>query len=1094
MSVQIFSLQDLRCFPSDSGGVPIYANFTDAGWGVLHEPSHEEFDEVYNEFFRLRWDFYWHKHIASPHPQQPVAKGFTTRIAQNKKQGTEFRLFYSLRPHWIHEAMQHAGRITRPYQVRDDMYQDVLRMTVKQQCELLQNIPYKLRSDPRECLSSHLQNRLWPMDVKNEYEKCGYSFVRLLSSMLELREQYRMNCNNAIAPLVEDFMILWWSKKWLLLPQMNAGGLQFNRSSKFGFPLEAIHWCGFLADTGEQAYFSKLCKSMESNGVLVKPKGNDTTRRMARLLMMSSTLRADGQLSRQYIEEICSRSFKEKVGFKLKRGLTALWMVENPGQTYQWTAPKHDHERRLRQIFSTPDERLETWIEIWAKFLASREDEVANITVQLHRSRWWFKFLHNHPNPPKTPEAVSRKDHIRSVEGSGRFWDYMRDTEDSVYARNDGVRILQRFFEWYRAHYNEAITNPVTDIDKLPVDKSNIKTFREAIPVKVIEGLKRLIVECNPDGSFRWSDWVQSIPGDVVTVVDAEHQITTKTWQPVRAAVIYIMLVFPLRTVQVRWLDSGERDELIYNFGSAHHVQNRVTGPAGAIAGRTEGVLQPAWADRNVLEFQVNSNKTAIPNSERSHYTIPFVPEDIMFVLREVLRWQQRYGASPTTLVSAADDPLEHAKSRTAANKTLNVCALFRDAARMDGRLFPVADKRMVSFYRALCSEYDQRNSEIEGATRLTKRSDSNGVEPLYDKHSLRVSGVTALIDAGVPLGIVASVTGHSSIAMTLYYYKAGLKTFRESLINFYERLKTDPNQAETIDLLQSVEEVRDSLIANSEDGFKAINQHDSSLWTVNVDGICPGTRCSEGLCLDGGGFGPVPESRCPLCRFWLTGPSFLAGQVIRFNNLVYTLHQLAMKEKRLNEQRLDAISKSEHGIIRRVDYETEMLQRRTTAAVSELAARHRKINESKAVMTRPQTSGIVHTLVGSQDALQHLQVETEQVHFFDLLDRVTQAAELLPLSSDETFEHAVRHKHELLFHLLVDNNIPNFLLTLDTPTALKVGNLMSDMILRHVPSKGNNDEASELTLLLGGKTPLDKYQAVAVGLRRLAESTSKLA
>jgi len=68
------------------------------------------------------------------------------------------------------------------------------------------------------------------------------------------------------------------------------------------------------------------------------------------------------------------------------------------------------------------------------------------------------------------------------------------------------------------------------------------------------------------------------------------------------------------------------------------------------------------------------------------------------------------------------------------------------------------------------------------------------------------------------------------------------------------------------------------------------LHQRDAN-WRIKIDGICPGTSCSEGRIDNYGNPAPVPDSRCSLCRFHLTGPRFLIGNVLLITEILRRVH-----------------------------------------------------------------------------------------------------------------------------------------------------------------------------------------------------------
>jgi hypothetical protein len=165
---------------------------------------------------------------------------------------------------------------------------------------------------------------------------------------------------------------------------------------------------------------------------------------------------------------------------------------------------------------------------------------------------------------------------------------------------------------------------------------------------------------------------------------------------PILPAIIYLLLTYPLRTHQARWLDSAELDELVYNFatGLFHHNEKGITG-------RQLGVLQCEDLRRDnshlQLEFQVAVNKTLLESRHKSAYTIPFVDPAVVWVIGQVIRYQEDHGAPPR-LVRESDEPVGRIKRNQAlAGYYPQICPLFR--YRGQASFFPPSHQQITYFW-----------------------------------------------------------------------------------------------------------------------------------------------------------------------------------------------------------------------------------------------------------------------------------------------------------------------------------------------------------------------------------------------------------
>lgn len=243
---------------------------------------------------------------------------------------------------------------------------------------------------------------------------------------------------------------------------------------------------------------------------------------------------------------------------------------------------------------------------------------------------------------------------------------------------------------------------------------------------------------------------------------------------------------------------------------------------------------------------------------------------------------------------------------------------LFRDAANKTALLEPVSKTRTKRFWYELLWELEKR-LEKEGITNndgsrislITYWQDTRPRGTIFDQHSLRVTGLTTMAGAGVPIHMLREfVAGHATILMTLYYLRPRAGEITRVLDEALSRTTEDEQQDWSAYLQdQPLEVVREVTAYNSEDGLLASKQVQSALWAPTEYGVCPNsaTKCSEGgPFVEGKGkrkiHSPVPGGayNCAMCRFFVTGPPFLGGLVAKFNE---TVGQLLEKVERLRQQ-----------------------------------------------------------------------------------------------------------------------------------------------------------------------------------------------
>ncbi len=469
---------------------------------------------------------------------------------------------------------------------------------------------------------------------------------------------------------------------------------------------------------------------------------------------------------------------------------------------------------------------------------------------------------------------------------------------------------VSRFFAWVletEATDEDGVLareyrNPLPP-DHLPTHGANRgQTHRHAIPLQFIRMMREIIEQ----DDFAWP---RTLEGDYMEWYNPETALLEHIWVPVRANTFSLRLRLPLRELQVRLLDSGEGDELVYRPEAGGWIAN--TGkwtPAQGARHKPRGFV------RRILDYDlgktlnglyITTNKTQDHNTlfVDTGYEIPWENPEIIDIFCRLRDWQERYNPSLTPL-SRADvrDPRLLA-SRDVASRLDKLHFLFRDPTNHAAPMEPVTQGRLRTFWLQLMHELERR-LEANGITNddgskielVTSRDDYGAPQGTsFDPHSLRVTGLTALATAGVPIRILSEfVAGHATILMTLYYQRPGAGEVTRVLDDAVAHLLDPATEASDFAARikeQPLELLHELAAYNDEEGLRAAKDTQSALYALLDDGFCPngGTMCWTG--------GPVIEKRhtvhgpvpggprnCPLCRFFVTGPAFLGGLVARFN------------------------------------------------------------------------------------------------------------------------------------------------------------------------------------------------------------------
>lgn len=400
-------------------------------------------------------------------------------------------------------------------------------------------------------------------------------------------------------------------------------------------------------------------------------------------------------------------------------------------------------------------------------------------------------------------------------------------------------------------------------------------------------------------------------------------------WSPVRWVALLIKLQLPLRTFQVRMLDSGEADT--WRWEEGHWSLNK-----SILAKGTEGrpysngvFLKPSElsdADAKIL-LHINTNKTGDIGKDGSHkgYNVPWITggkihQNPYYWLEKLRNWQEKYNPiERLTRWNELDNRHLPVKSDVQLASYPDTPFLFRTPEKKDSNCLPLTQTVLNAPWYWSLFELEQRlwarGERLPGGKKIKLVVEHNPGKKftpvaLFQLHGLRVSLITALaLDGEIPLAILQKIAGHSRLVMTLYYTKPGAAQARESIQAGVQRLNESAGDS-ILDWMANAEytQLVQEAIANSPEAFRcavseSVEQRTPAGWMVMIDGLClVGGNTSEEDCSGCHNGGPnignetaprytlVPGGarNCPRCRWFVTRPSFLPQLAARWNNTMY--------------------------------------------------------------------------------------------------------------------------------------------------------------------------------------------------------------
>ena len=437
-----------------------------------------------------------------------------------------------------------------------------------------------------------------------------------------------------------------------------------------------------------------------------------------------------------------------------------------------------------------------------------------------------------------------------------------------------------------------------------------------------------LIDTTDPDCVWRSKEVTRN--GKKITI----HQI----WSPAKAMLVFVKLHLPLRTYQVRMLDSGEADTWRYEHGAwaINKKHNFALGSEKRPFGK--GVfrrMKDSIVGQIATGLYINTNKTADQNKEELErgYIIPWQHEELLYWLEKLRNWQEKYNPieQPVDCTTLLKKHTDKQKSRQQLESMGEVAFLFRDAsAKGYDRLKPIQTVPIASFwYNLLLTLENQLAAQgvtLEDGQRLKLVNDypegtfkGKKFSTLFPLHSLRVSLITCYaMDTQLPLPVISKLlAGHSRILMTIYYNKITPSVMAEKMEEAHAQLdKKSEQSAHNFLKDASLQQIQCKMVYHNEDSIQAalVNRNPIG-WEERATGIClvgGNTVKSDeistlGGCWNGGEsinnaagvyriYGPVPHGpeNCIRCRWFITEARYLPALNAQFNQLSYKAHQAA--------------------------------------------------------------------------------------------------------------------------------------------------------------------------------------------------------
>jgi hypothetical protein len=508
--------------------------------------------------------------------------------------------------------------------------------------------------------------------------------------------------------------------------------------------------------------------------------------------------------------------------------------------------------------------------------------------------------------------------------------------------------------------------------EKIMENKSSTETVHSPLPYRYIQQARHILCPYpthdsgnkTPWVGFHFRDWQWAIdhlqhgnkgwmqlPHELVDPSDPDCVARTRivernkkkveiheVWSPVMAMFLFTKLHLPLRSFQVRLLDSGEGDTWRYEGGQ--WVENtkhpfKYGTPKRPYQKGIFRRIYDSMTESYATGLYVSTNKTADQNKDEIQrgYTIPWQHEELLYWLEKLRNWQEKYNPI-NRLVSGTELKRSHVGA-VKSKKQLAEMGEFAFLFRERNSALPIGNTTVQNPWCRLLSKLEedlfQSGLRMKNGKRLRfvrdYGDDYEGLEASktateYPLHSLRVSLITCYtMDTDLPLPVISKLlAGHTRLLMTIYYNKITPSVMADKMSEADSAL-FERGEKSLKNFLQDAEmrqiQLRAAFHGDQYNSVEAALANRNPIgWEERATGLClvggNTVRSDElatvGGCWNGGPLikdseyghsrvnGSVPHGpeNCPRCRWHITDATYLPALNSKFNQVSYKAHQAA--------------------------------------------------------------------------------------------------------------------------------------------------------------------------------------------------------
>jgi hypothetical protein len=452
------------------------------------------------------------------------------------------------------------------------------------------------------------------------------------------------------------------------------------------------------------------------------------------------------------------------------------------------------------------------------------------------------------------------------------------------------------------------------------------ETPKAVIPYRV----HQLATEILHDSDYKWA---KTLPH-----LYFENEYGESVFNPTISNLMAVLFSVPIRGIQAQCLDSGEGDPFKFNFAQSHWEPNdgkhasywKAKGSSNRQRGflcRDQTLVSDARKAKDFNEngepivrrayMYINTNKTAdrsVAFSDNSGYTIPWHQSEVISIVQRQLAFLNKHHpvSKPSNFTDIDSkeikqilgaDPTEAVKKLIPSRFYLFRCNLNPERDSWD---FPPTKVLMIKTWNALMLEIQKRLDEegvdysVVSQDKMEKFKNNIGGGNSYISyltiHCTRVTGITRLEEAGVPINIISKfIAGHANIRTTYRYTKHDREYVHQQITDAQSTISRNMQMSLSSDLKKvSVEEAKEMAYIPDiySTSWEAVKER---AWNSNILGICPnaGTLCDQALKDNEFIFKGV--GKCLNCIYLVSGKPYLISIWSHINALMY-------KAKKIND------------------------------------------------------------------------------------------------------------------------------------------------------------------------------------------------